>query len=59
MREFMEVEKHDRHLSELVLQRKITEKDNDYDIAVEVEQILWRHGRDRLRQKQAESRNSG
>ena len=48
-----------RLLSELVLERKITEKDDEHDLAVEVEQILWKHGRDLLKQKEIESRKSG
>ena len=48
-----------RPLSELVLQRKITEKDDAHDVAVEVEQILWKHGRDLLKKRETESRNSG
>ena len=47
-----------RPLSELVLRRKITENDNLHDTRVEVETILWKHGRDLLNKRETESRNS-
>ena len=41
-----------RRLSELVLQRKITNNDDEHDVCVEVEQILWKHGRDLLKKRE-------
>ena len=42
-------------LSQLVLQRKIPENADRHDVSVEVEQILWKHGRDLLKKRQTET----
>ena len=39
-----------RPLSELVLQRKISDKDDKDEAALEVELALWEHGRKRIKQ---------
>ena len=41
-----------RRLSELVLQRKISKDEDAHDVSVEVEQILWKHGRDLLKKRE-------
>ena len=46
-------------LSELVLQRKITEKDDKLKAAIEVEVALWEHGRNRIAENGKKSRTSG
>ena len=48
-----------RPLSELVLQRKISEKEDKQKAAIEVELILWEHGRNKILQNEPESRTSG
>ena len=48
-----------RLLSELLLQRKITEKDDKLKVAIEVENMLWEHGRIRIAKEENESRASG
>ena len=42
-------------LSQLVLQRKIPENADRHDVSVEVEQILWKHGRYLLKKRQTET----
>ena len=42
---FNALDEYNRPLSELVLQRKITEKDDELEAAIEVEVALWEHGR--------------
>ena len=46
-----------RPLSELVLQRKITEEDDLHKVSKEVEGILWFHGRDLLKKRELHSRS--
>ena len=48
-----------RPLSELILQRKITEEEDEQKAAIEVELILWEHGRNQIIQNESESRTSG
>ena len=48
-----------RPLSELILQRKITNKDDEEKAAIEVEILLWEHGRNQILQNESKSRTSG
>ena len=48
-----------RPLSELVLQRKITEEDDKLDTTIEVEFALWEYGRMQIAKRQNISRTTG
>ena len=48
-----------RPLSELLLQRKITETDDKLKVAIEVENALWQHGRIQIDKEANRSRASG